>query len=37
MLTAVQFYNQALLQTDKINNESTERLLPAKFVTAQLP
>jgi len=36
MLPAVYFHNQASLETDKIYNIRSERLLPAKLMSAEL-
>ena len=33
MLTAIHFYNQSLLATNKVDDISTDRLLTNKFVT----
>ena len=37
MLTAIQFHNQTCILTNKIDNEATNRLLPAELVPFQLP
>ncbi len=37
MLTAIQLHNQTCILTNKIDNEATNRLLPAELVPFQLP
>jgi hypothetical protein len=37
MLSTINLDDESLLQTDKINNVWTQRLLPTKLVTTELP